>query len=234
MGEPRYNDYDHFAREYARDNEAGPFNALYERPAIVALAGQVRGRRVLDAGCGAGAHAAELIARGAAVTGVDLSAGLLGIARERLGPDVPLHRADLSEPLPLPAGGFDLVLCSLVMHYLAEWEPTLREFHRVLAPGGRVVLSTHYPVAVMRLTEREDYLATFTYTEDWVRADHTMRMRFWHRPLRAMLAAFAAAGDGRHRAGRLPDPHQPRPVPAVLAGRALTRLRRCAPGPGHR
>ncbi len=211
MGETRYNDYDHFAREYARDNETGPFNALYERPAIVALAGEVRGRRVLDAGCGAGAHAAELTARGAAVTGVDLSAGLLGIARERLGPDVPLHQADLSEPLPLPAGGFDLVLCSLVMHYLAEWEPTLREFHRVLAPGGRVVLSTHHPVAVMRITEREDYLATFTFTEDWVRDDHTMRMRFWHRPLRAMLAAFAAAGFA------VEDIVEPEPRPEMAA-----------------
>ncbi|WP_167490769.1 hypothetical protein [Nocardia terpenica] len=56
-----YNNYDEFAYGYASDNEKTPFNTLYERPAILALAGDVRGRRVLDAGCGAGGRAAELI-----------------------------------------------------------------------------------------------------------------------------------------------------------------------------
>ena len=59
---------------------------------------------MLDAGCGAGAHAAELVARGASVTRVDLSAGLIEIARERLGPDAALHVGDLSEPLPFGSG----------------------------------------------------------------------------------------------------------------------------------
>jgi SAM-dependent methyltransferase len=189
-----FNDYEGFAAAYARGNETNPYNALYERPAIMALAGDVRGLRVLDAGCGPGVQAAELIGRGAAVTGVDLSVALLAIARDRLGPDVPLHQADLSQPLPFPDGAFDLVTCSLVMHYLAEWEPTLREFHRVLAPGGRLVLSTHHPFMDLRSAGRDDYLGTWTYAEDWAREGRMMRMRFWHRPLRAMMAAFKAAG----------------------------------------
>lgn len=193
-GETKYNDYDEFARAYARRNEASPFNALYERPAILALAGEVRGLRVFDAGCGSGAHAAELIERGATVTGADLSGDLLAVARERLGPAVPLHRADLSQPLPFPDDTFDLVLSSLVLHYLAEWEPTLREFHRVLQPGGRVVLSTHHPFLDLRVSGSDDYLGTYSFTEDWVQDGRTMTMRFWHRPLRAMLAAFAASG----------------------------------------
>ena len=71
-----FNDYETFTAGYARANETSPYNALYERPAIISLAGDVRGLRVFDAGCGSGAHAAELTARGAAVTGVHLSAGL--------------------------------------------------------------------------------------------------------------------------------------------------------------
>ncbi|WP_238845163.1 class I SAM-dependent methyltransferase [Nocardia terpenica] len=194
QGSIAYNNYDGFAREYARHNETSPYNALYERPAILHQAGDVRGLRVLDAGCGAGLHAAELIRRGAAVTGVDLSDGLLALARERLGDDVPLHRADLTDPLPFGDNTFDLVMAPLVLHYLEHWEPVLREFRRVLVPGGRVVLSTHHPTMDIRVNGTDDYLGTYSFTEDWTRGGRTVTMRFWHRPLRAMLAAFRAAG----------------------------------------
>lgn len=74
------NRYDDFAAAYAEDNETNAWNACYERPGTLALAGNVRGLRVLDAGCGSGALAAALAGGGAAVTGIDLSAGLLEIA----------------------------------------------------------------------------------------------------------------------------------------------------------
>jgi ubiquinone/menaquinone biosynthesis C-methylase UbiE len=80
------NDYDAVAEAYAQDNESNAWNAHYERPAVLAMLGDVAGRRVLDAGCGAGAHAAELVARGARVAGVDSSGGLLALAARRLDP----------------------------------------------------------------------------------------------------------------------------------------------------
>lgn len=48
------NDYDSFAEAYSADNEKNILNAYYERPAMTALAGDVAGRRILDAGCGSG------------------------------------------------------------------------------------------------------------------------------------------------------------------------------------
>jgi ubiquinone/menaquinone biosynthesis C-methylase UbiE len=60
------NDYDTFARAHATHNESSTFNAGYERPTVLAMMGDVDGKHVLDAGCGAGAHAAELVARGPA------------------------------------------------------------------------------------------------------------------------------------------------------------------------
>jgi hypothetical protein len=48
------NDYDSFAEAYSAENEVNLFNAYYERPATLALAGDVTGRRILDAGCGSG------------------------------------------------------------------------------------------------------------------------------------------------------------------------------------
>ncbi len=65
--------YDTFASDYATDNERNLVNSYYERPAMLTLLGDVRGARVLDAGCGAGPLAAELAARGATLAGFDAS-----------------------------------------------------------------------------------------------------------------------------------------------------------------
>ena len=72
------NDYDSFAEAYAASNETNLLNAYYERPAMLALAGDVAGRRILDAGCGSGPLFAALRDRGAIVTGIDKSARMVG------------------------------------------------------------------------------------------------------------------------------------------------------------
>ena len=190
----RANDYDAFALAYTRDNENNAWNAYYERPASLALLGDVAGQRVLDAGCGAGAHAEAIIRRGASVTGLDSSAALLAIARQRLGAQVPLHLADLAQPLPFAPGSFDTVLASLVMHYLQDWSLTLAEFRRVLVPGGALVISTHHPFMDHTLAGGPDYFATYEFSEEWTKGGQSVAMRFWHRPLHAMTGAFRTAG----------------------------------------
>jgi SAM-dependent methyltransferase len=72
--------------------------------------------RILDAGCGAGPLFAALRDRGAIVTGIDKSAGMVGLARRRLGDDTDLQVAELGRPLPFPDDTFDDVTASLVLH----------------------------------------------------------------------------------------------------------------------
>jgi SAM-dependent methyltransferase len=96
------NDYDSFAGAYTASAETNLINAYYERPAMLALAGDVAGRRILDAGCGSGPLFAALRDRGAVVTGIDRSAGMLALARPRLGDDADLRLVELGGPLPLP------------------------------------------------------------------------------------------------------------------------------------
>ncbi|WP_422933226.1 methyltransferase domain-containing protein [Sinomonas sp. P47F7] len=69
--------YDSFAESYSAENESSLLNAYYERPAMVGLAGDVDGRRILDAGCGSGPLSAALIAKGAVVTGFDSSPAMV-------------------------------------------------------------------------------------------------------------------------------------------------------------
>lgn len=187
------NSYDSFASAYAESNERNAWNAYYERPAALALVGEVAGRRVLDAGCGAGAHTAALVERRAAVTGIDSSAGLLAIAAKRLDGRARFHQADLRDPLPFADRSYDVVLASLVMHYLPDWTATLREFHRVLVPRGRLIISTHHPFMDHTLAAHGDYFAIYDFTEEWRKGEHVVRMRFWHRPLSAMTRALREA-----------------------------------------
>ena len=195
---PRVNDYDILAEAYTADNESSLINAYYARPAILALAGDVAGRRILDAGCGSGPLSAALRDRGATMTGFDSSAKMLQLARRRLGPAADLHLADLGSPLPFPDAAFDDVIACLVLHYLQDWTAPLAELRRVLRPGGRLIVAVDHPYAV-DLQQREagrepDYFATYNWTEQWPYGTRTAQMSFWTRPLHAMTDAFTAAG----------------------------------------
>jgi SAM-dependent methyltransferase len=186
--------YDTFAERYARENESGLLNNYYERPAVLSLLGDVEGRRVLDVGCGAGPLSALLVARGASVVGFDASPAMVRLARQRLGPDAALLVADLRAPLPFRGGEFDVAVASLVLHYLEDWSGPLRELRRVLASGGRLVLSVNHPAMYKIVNPAEDYFATVRYYEEWTLEDHTAVLTFWHRPLSAMTSAFTDAG----------------------------------------
>jgi len=192
--------YDAIAAGYAAENESNLINAHYERPAMLDLAGDVAGRRILDAGCGAGPLSAALRERGAQVSGFDASAAMLELARRRLGPDVDLRVADLGEPLPYPDAAFDDVVASLVLHYLRDWGPALAELRRVLVPGGRLIASVDHPFALTLLRrlagEKADYFGVTARTEEWAMGGGTTQLTFWDRPLHAMTDAFTAAGFG--------------------------------------
>ncbi|SDJ02603.1 Methyltransferase domain-containing protein [Nonomuraea jiangxiensis] len=190
------NDYDSFAEAYSAETENNIVNAYLARPAIMTLAGEVAGRRVLDAGCGSGPLSAALRERGAVVTGIDSSAGMLALARRRLGDDVDLQVVDVRDPLPFADDSFDDVVASLVLHYLEDWGPTLAEMRRVLRPGGRLIASVQHPLVDYLIQDppRPSYFATTSFTEDWTFNGQSFPMTFWRRPLHAMTDAFASAG----------------------------------------
>ncbi|WP_290047850.1 class I SAM-dependent methyltransferase [Nocardia nova] len=94
--------YDSIAEDYAAENETGLLHAYYNRPPILELAGNMSGRRILDAGCGSGLLSAALRDHGAVVTGIDASARMLEQALQHLGADADVRVADLADPLPFP------------------------------------------------------------------------------------------------------------------------------------
>jgi ubiquinone/menaquinone biosynthesis C-methylase UbiE len=207
-------EYDDMADVYAADQH--PCNTAYERPQMLAMAGNVRGRRILDAGCAAGGLAAELLARGADVVGVDISESLIAIARARLGDRAELHVANLGEPLSfLGDESVDLVVASLVLHYLRDWTLPLREFNRVLRPGGALLISTHHPMRDVEIADPPaPYFDTVLLSDTWHKGGRDFEVEFYHRPLSSIADALADAG---FIIERIPEP---RPQAEPFAGHA--------------
>jgi ubiquinone/menaquinone biosynthesis C-methylase UbiE len=117
---------------------------------LVRFAAPAPGERVLDAGCGRGAATialAEAVGPAGRVTGIDLSPGMVAAcAAEVAGrPNVDVQVMDASAP-SLPAGGYDLVVASLVVFFLPDPPAALRAWRLLLAPsGGRLAISTFGP-----------------------------------------------------------------------------------------
>jgi SAM-dependent methyltransferase len=107
--------------------------------AVLDAAGVKHGTSVLDVGCGSGLTLVLAARRGAVPTGLDISPGLLGIARDRL-PDADLREGDM-ESLPFGDQAFDAVLGVNAFQFAGDPRRALREAARVARPDGRVVAS---------------------------------------------------------------------------------------------
>src|ERR1700728_2916200 len=83
VGEDLWDAYDQMGVSFQQHAADSPYNAHYDRPAVLAALGLVRGRQVLDAACGPGLYLRELLERGAEVTAFDASPVMVSLARQR-------------------------------------------------------------------------------------------------------------------------------------------------------
>ena len=164
---------------------------------MLGLLPELNGVRILDAGCGSGWYAEQLLARGALVDGVDASAAMVEYARRRLEATAPskaklsLQVADLAGTLPFDDATFDGIVSPLVLHYMEDWRPTLREMRRVLKPSGWLLFSTHHPAADAVLFETKNYPATEHVVDHW---DWCGDVEFYRRSLTEVIASVIESG----------------------------------------
>lgn len=139
------------------------YGSLLPDESALNLLGDVAGKRALVLGCGGGENGIALARQGALVTGIDVSDRQIAHAQERAeaeGVTVTLVRGPAHELGFLPAASQDLALAVYVFPYVAEIAQALAALHRVLRPGGRLVLSQDHPLrASFWDGEREEEVA---------------------------------------------------------------------------
>lgn len=173
------------------------------READVRLLGDVRGRRVLEVGCGQASCARWLAAQGARPIGIDLSAGMLRHAvtgNARTGLDIPLIQAT-AERLPLGTATMDLACSAFgALPFVASLDTVFAEVRRVLRPGGRWVFAVTHPMRWIfpddpgpgGLTATQPYFDRTPYVE----VDAAGRATYveYHRTLGDYVRALTKAG----------------------------------------
>ncbi len=202
-----YEAFQELADDYAAHVDTKPHNAYYDRPAMLSLLPDVRGRRVLDVGCGPGVYAEALVARGASVVACDVSERMLELADQRLRGTVDLRCVDLAQPLTMfGAEEFDVVNAPLCLDYIADWQSLFVEFLRVLKPSGVLIYSCGHPSFDAEYFNTNTYFSVEFVECTWTGFGKDVRMPSYRRSLEEFIMPVIHAGFMLERV------HEPRPT----------------------
>jgi SAM-dependent methyltransferase len=160
------------------------------------LIGDVRGKTVLDLGCGSGENTVPLLARGAKVIALDISHELAVLARKRvdimkMGVMPPLIVASAYD-VPLRDNAVDMILCASVVHHL-NIPRAVREMSRLLKPRGVVIIKEPVRFSKLAAALRSLFPARQDISED----EHPLT----HEELACLKVGWQVSGE---RAFRLP------------------------------
>jgi ubiquinone/menaquinone biosynthesis C-methylase UbiE len=123
--------YDVMAQGYERERHHG-YHRFLDESEVAVVAERLRGKDVLEVGCGTGLILSRLAPIARSVTGVDLSEGMLARAREK---GLNVLQADALH-LPFPDASFDAAVCFKVLPHIPDVRGALAEMTRVVRPGG--------------------------------------------------------------------------------------------------
>lgn len=162
-----------------RGRKESPNNAI-EEPIVWKLIGDVKGKEILDLGCGDGSFGIELLKAGAAsYRGIDGSIEMAQLAKKATAPwGGKIEKGDL-ELFQANGAQYDLIVSRFVIHYLSDIERLFEEIHRALLPGGKFVFTVQHPVTTSAFASKakgerrgdwlvDDYFNEGERNEHWI------------------------------------------------------------------
>ncbi len=144
--------YDQFGKEYQRTrkekHKSRLYNEFLEVPCMITAVGNIRGKLLLDVGCGAGVHIKKYLSKGAKCWGMDISQSMIEMAKQNCH-NVEFKIGSMTK-LPYKNSSFDIVTASLSVDYIENLIPVFKEISRVLKNGGKFYYSNESPIASAR------------------------------------------------------------------------------------
>ena len=158
MKENKYDDEIFFEKYSQMDRSVKGLAGAGEWHQLKKMLPDFKGKRVLDLGCGFGWHCIYAAENGAVqVTGVDISEKMLAKAQEMTKSPVVKYIQMPIEDIDFEEGVFDVVISSLVLHYIESFENICKKINRSLVSGGSFVFSVEHPVFTAQGTEDWHY-----------------------------------------------------------------------------
>lgn len=196
------NHWDIVAENYSEENDRGRnFHSQIYLAAVNELLGNVKGKRVLDAGCGDGFFSLDLAQKGALVTAVDSSEAMLNLAKHKhVHEDLQYYNMDLTSKLTFEDKSFDIVVANMLLMDIPEIELLVFEVARVLKKPGAFIFSITHPCFFLSdWEENENSIKTYKKIGNYLE-ERVEELNFWgktlhyHRPLSRYMEAVEKAG----------------------------------------
>jgi len=202
------NSWDNVASYYValRESDTDPFEDLVNFQSILTLMGEIKGKKILDAGSGSGRFTAKIEKLGAECIGIDGSEELIKLSKQNYQ-HLNFLNQDLTKTLTFSDCTFDAILCKYVFMSIEDISIPLKEFKRILKPNGLLVVSLGHPVLWLyhwladfwKIKERKGFSDLDGYFKIkqiniQIKESHNIEVPFIYRPISYYLNMFIDQG----------------------------------------
>lgn len=143
-------------------SEPDNWNDNFEIPALRSLLPDLKGKSVLDVGCGFGGNCMYFVEQGAeSVIGIDISQKMITLAKEKNSDDKISYVVSAIEDYEFPNNEFDIVVSSLALHYISDFKTAIEKIHNTLKVKGELIFSIEHPI----VTSNKDYQDIYKGTD---------------------------------------------------------------------
>lgn len=228
--------WNQIAEEWVDHADSNDYRNFFLIPNTFALLGEVAGKKILDVGCGEGGYTRMLARKGADVTGIDGSARLIDIAKQRAEKEnlaISYEVRNASSLHGVRDESFDVALAAMSLMDVEDYKSTVAEIYRVLKKGGELLMSITHPCFTGRDSRWRrnedgviDHYAVDNYMnreawEEFVTDKFTRPVLFRHMPLEDFMSGLIESGF------RLSLFKEPAPTPEqIKESERLKRLNR--------